>query len=242
MRISDWSSDVCSSDLSFAADHMGLSSWRGKFNRITGSVTLDPEAGTGTVEVKIDLASIDFGHDKLNHWATGEQFFDVANYPEATFTGRLVDFTKGAPTRAETTLSLPGVTRPPVMRIQRSPCIPPPMPARPRSVHTPRATGEQFFDVAKYPEAPFTGRLVDFTKGAPTRAEGTLSLHGVTRPLVLRIDRFKCIPDPMLGRPRCGADARATFKRDTFGLDAGKDYGFDMTVELRIQIEALENP
>src|SRR3546814_18287343 len=66
---------------SFAADHMGLSSWRGKFNRTTGSVTLDPEAGTGTVEVKIDLASIDFGHDKLNHWATGEQFLDVAKYP-----------------------------------------------------------------------------------------------------------------------------------------------------------------
>src|SRR3546814_19472152 len=84
MRISDWSSDVCSSDLSFAADHMGLSSWRGKFNRTTGSVTLDPEAGTGTVEVKIDLASIDFGHAKLNHWATGEKFFAVAKSPEAT--------------------------------------------------------------------------------------------------------------------------------------------------------------
>lgn len=157
---------------SFEADHMGLSFWRGKFNRCTGTVTLDREAGTGTVEVTIDPASVDFGHDELNRWATGEQFFDVA----------------------------------------------------------------------KYPKAVFQGTLEDFTEGAPARAVGTLTLHGVIRPLVLRIDQFKCIPDPLLGRQRCGADASAAFERDAFGLDAGKEYGFDMTVELRIQIEALENP
>ena len=40
-------------------------------------------------------------------------------------------------------------------------------------------------------------------------------------------------------RELCGADAVATFQRDAFGIDAGKDYGFDMTVTLRIQAEAV---
>ena len=69
--------------------------------------------------------------------------------------------------------------------------------------------------------------------------EGELSLRGVTRPLALEINSFKCMPHPLHRRELCGADAVATFQRDAFGIDAGKDYGFDMTVTLRIQAEAV---
>ena len=49
---------------SFEADHMGgLSKWRGKLNASSGTVTLDKEARTGSVNVTIDMTSIDFGHD-----------------------------------------------------------------------------------------------------------------------------------------------------------------------------------
>jgi polyisoprenoid-binding protein YceI len=43
----------------------------------------------------------------------------------------------------------------------------------------------------------------------------------------------------MLKRELCGADAMGVFKRDEFGLVAGKDYGFKMDVALRIQVEAI---
>ena len=43
----------------------------------------------------------------------------------------------------------------------------------------------------------------------------------------------------MLKRELCGADAVGSFRRDEFGLSAGKDYGFDMNVLLRIQVEAI---
>jgi polyisoprenoid-binding protein YceI len=43
----------------------------------------------------------------------------------------------------------------------------------------------------------------------------------------------------MLKRELCGADASGTFNRDAFGLSAGKDYGFNMDVALRIQVEAV---
>jgi polyisoprenoid-binding protein YceI len=154
---------------SFEADHMGISLWRGKFNRNTGSVMLDKAAGQGTVEVQVDLSGVDFGHNALNKWARGKEFFDTA----------------------------------------------------------------------KYPLAIYKGRLVDFVNGAPTKAVGELTLHGVTRPLELKIASFKCIAHPMLKRDYCGADIYGTIKRDEFGLDAGKDYGFKMEVALRIQAEAI---
>lgn len=104
------------------------------------------------------------------------------------------------------------------------------------------ARGPQFFDVASHPTATYKGTLVDFVAGAPTRVVGELSLHGVTRPVSLRINSFKCVPHPLLKREVCGADASATFRRDEFGLTAGKDYGFNMDVVLRIQVEALAAP
>ena len=155
---------------SFEADHLGgLSVWRGKMNRSAGTVTLDKGASTGTVDISVDLASIDFGQKALERWAVGPEFFDAR----------------------------------------------------------------------KHPKARFQGRLDGFVDGKPTQAVGELTLHGATRPLTLKIQSFKCMPHPMLKRELCGADAIGSFRRDEFGLSAGKDYGFDMNVTLRIQVEAI---
>ena len=102
------------------------------------------------------------------------------------------------------------------------------------------ALGADLFDAAAHPRATYTGTLAGFRDGVPTRVEGSLDLHGVTRPLALEIVAFKCMPHPMLKREVCGADARANLQRDAFGIAAGKDYGFDMRVDLRIQVEAVQ--
>ena len=105
-----------------------------------------------------------------------------------------------------------------------------------------QAKKDTLFDVARYPTATYKGKLAGFVDGKPTRVDGELTLHGVTRPLALQIRSFKCVPDPdpRFKRERCGADALATFKRDDFGMDSGKDYGFLMDVTLRIQVEAVD--
>ena len=103
------------------------------------------------------------------------------------------------------------------------------------------AQGPDLFDVAEYPQATYRGTLAGLENGRPTRLVGELTLHGVTRPVELDITLFNCIPHPMLKREQCGADAIGTIERDDFGIDAGKEYGFDMTVTLRIQIEALHD-
>ncbi|HEY5803705.1 MAG TPA: YceI family protein [Lysobacter sp.] len=103
-----------------------------------------------------------------------------------------------------------------------------------------KAREADLLDTGKYPKATYKGRLVDFRNGAPTRVTGELTLRGVSKPLDLQIDRFKCIPHPLHKRELCGADAVGTFRRDAFGIDAGKDYGFDMNVTMRIQVEAVQ--
>jgi len=154
----------------FETDHFGgLSIIRGKFDKTSGTVVLDKEAGTGTVDITVDTDSIDFGHEKLEkHVKTAEML-----------------------------------------------------------------------DVAKYPTATYQGKLVKFKNGAPTEVEGTLTLHGVTKPVNLKINQFLCKMHPMLKKEDCGADAVGFFKRDDFGIDYGKAMGFKQDVKLLISIEAI---
>lgn len=99
--------------------------------------------------------------------------------------------------------------------------------------------GPDNFDAAKYPAAHYKGTLGGFVNGVPSTVTGNLTLHGVTRPVNLKIQSFKCMPHPMYKREVCGADALGTLHRDEFGIDSGKAYGFNMQVTLRIQVEAI---
>src|SRR5687768_18461531 len=80
---------------SFEADHFGgMSVWRGKFNQNSGTIVLDREAKTGTVDIKIDAASIDFGIDKLANHVKGNEagMLNVEKFPTATYKGKLTKF------------------------------------------------------------------------------------------------------------------------------------------------------
>lgn len=160
----------------FEVDHFGgLSTWRGLFRSTSGTITLDRERGTGTVDVLIDLSSIDLGHDKLNQMVVGAKIGEWNG-----------------------------------------------------------------LDVERFPTAQYKGRLGGFVRGAPTNVDGELTLHGVSRPVTLKINSFKCIPNhPLLKREVCGADVFGTFNRAEFGVNAGLQYGFRQEVTLRIQVEAI---
>ena len=152
----------------FEADHQGgLSIWRGKINQSSGTVILDKEAETGTIDVVFEMASIDFGHDGMNQMAT-----------------------------------------------------------------------ENILHVDEFPTADYQGSLVNFEDGAPTGVEGTLTMHGVSRPVNLVINHFQCQPHFRSGREVCGADAEATINRADFGVDFDLDLGFFPEVKLLITVEA----
>jgi polyisoprenoid-binding protein YceI len=153
---------------SFEADHFGgLSVWRGKFDSTSGTVVYDKDAKAGSIEVKVDMNTVDFGMQKLNEHAKSAEIFDVAKYPIATYSGK---FSK-------------------------------------------------------------------FNGDVPTEAQGTLTMHGVTKPVTLMINSFKCIMNPMSKKQVCGADVSATFSRADFGVNYGEKFGFKQEVKLLIQVE-----
>lgn len=156
---------------SFEVDHFGgISTWRGTFKKTSGTVEIDSVAKTGTVDVVIDTATIDFAHDKLNE----------------------------------------------------------------------HVSSAEMLDVAKYPTAEYKGNFVEFANGAPKTISGELTLHGITKPVKLTINSFKCFENPLIKKQVCGADASGTFSRADFGVNYGQQYGFKQDVLLRIQVEGIK--
>lgn len=98
----------------------------------------------------------------------------------------------------------------------------------------------EILDVAKYPTAEYKGNLLDFDGGVPKTISGNLTLHGVTKPVTLTVNSFKCIQHPMLKKQVCGADASGSFNRADFGVNYGQQYGFKQDVLLRIQVEVVK--
>jgi polyisoprenoid-binding protein YceI len=97
----------------FETDHMGgLSVWRGIVNASGGKVMLDKAMGTGSVEVTMDMSTIDVGVEALNNHIKTADMLDVEKFPTATYSGRLTNFKDGAPTAVEGQLTMHGVTKP----------------------------------------------------------------------------------------------------------------------------------
>jgi len=111
---------------SLEMSHMGISVWRGKFNRSSGKVVMDREARTGTVEIRVDTDTVDFGHRGMNTFATSEDWLNVDKYPDMTYRGAL-KFSDEKPTAVEGRLTLRGVTRPLTLKVNTFNCIPHPL-------------------------------------------------------------------------------------------------------------------
>lgn len=102
------------------------------------------------------------------------------------------------------------------------------------------ARSKEMFNVAQFPTATYKGTSMKFDGDKPVSVQGELTMLGVTKPVTLTINKFKCIQHPMFKREVCGADATAEFKRTDFGLNYGMAYGFAPEVKLSIQVEALK--
>ena len=113
---------------SFEADHFGgLSVWRGKFTSSSGKIVMDPAAKTGSVDITIDIASIDYGMAKMNEHAKSPEIFDAAKFPTATYKGKLAKFVGNAPTEVQGEFTLHGVTKPLTLNIVQFKCMQNPM-------------------------------------------------------------------------------------------------------------------
>ena len=100
--------------------------------------------------------------------------------------------------------------------------------------------GPDFFNAAEFPTINYKSTAIHFKGDNPVHVVGNLTLLGVTKPVSLTIDAFKCGANPMSKKDTCGADASAQIKRSDFGMKyALPNVGDD--VKLVFEIEAIKN-
>ena len=106
--------------------HMGISTWKGQFNKTTGNITLDRAARTGDAEIRVDTSSIDFGLAAMKDFASGADWLDPQRFPVMTYKGRIV-FDGAKPISIDGQLTLRGVTKPLRLTIVNFGCLEHPM-------------------------------------------------------------------------------------------------------------------
>jgi len=112
---------------SFSYSHLGYSIQMSRFNKTTGKVTLDKAAKTGSVDVAIEIKSVDTGSATFNEHIQGEDFLDTAKYPTATFKSTGVKFEGDKPVAVDGNLTIKGVTRPVTLKVTSFLNMPHPM-------------------------------------------------------------------------------------------------------------------
>ena len=111
--------------------------------------------------------------------------------------------------------------------------------SRPRS-RDEHLRSADFFNAAEFPKMTYKSTSVAFSGDNPTAIEGNLTLLGVTKPLQLTVERFKCNPAQGTGKERCGGNATGKLKRSDFGMKTGiPNLGDEIT--LLIEFEALKD-
>lgn len=111
----------------FSYSHFGLTTQISKFEKTTGTVTLDKAAKTGAVDITIDMTSVNTGYETFNGHIQGEDFLDTAKYPTATFKSTKVTFDGDKPATIDGELTIKGVTKPVTLKVSHFTAMPHPM-------------------------------------------------------------------------------------------------------------------
>jgi polyisoprenoid-binding protein YceI len=102
---------------SFSYSHLGYSTQMSRFNKTTGKIVYDKETGTGSADITIDMKSVDTGSSLFNEHIQGEDYFDTAKYPVATFKSTSLRVVGNDPVALEGNLTMKGVTQPVTLKI-----------------------------------------------------------------------------------------------------------------------------
>ena len=106
----------------FSVTHLGLSHQRGSFGKTTGVVTFDRKAKTGSIDVTIDASSVTSGSTSREQMLRGEDYFDVARYPNIVFKATNLKFEGDNLVGCDGELTMRGVTRPVTLSVAEFKC------------------------------------------------------------------------------------------------------------------------
>ena len=140
----------------FSYSHFGYSTQLSSFSKTTGKVVFDAEAKKGSVDITIDMKSVNTGFADFNEHIQGEDFLDTAKFAQATFKSTKVVFEGDKPQSIEGQLTIKGVTKPVTLTVTSFQAMPHPMLKKPTiGANAFTVIKRSEFNAGKY--APYVG-------------------------------------------------------------------------------------
>ncbi len=106
----------------FSINHLGFSTLQGRFDKTSGTVTLDRAAKTGSVNISIETGSVSTGYVKRDEHLKSPDFFNAAEFPMITYKSTAMHFKGDKPVSVDGNLTIMGVTKPVTLTIDAFNC------------------------------------------------------------------------------------------------------------------------
>ena len=111
----------------FEYSHFGYSLQQSRFDKTSGSITIDRVAKTGSADITIDTRSVNTGSELFNGHLKGDGFFDVEKFPTITFKSGSFKFDGDRLSAIDGNLTIKGITKPVTLAVTGFFCMPHPM-------------------------------------------------------------------------------------------------------------------
>ena len=111
-QVEAWKIDPAHTAAQFAVRHLGISTVRGEFRKVSGSVNYDPaDPSKSSLEATIDATTVDTRVDKRDDDLRGENFLDVKKFPTIVFKSKRAESAGPGKLKITGDLTIHGVTR-----------------------------------------------------------------------------------------------------------------------------------
>ena len=146
----------------FEYSHFGYSIQLSRFDKTSGTITLDRAKKTGSVDVTIDAKSVNTGVPIFNEHIQAADFFDTEMFPTITFKSSKIKFKGDQPVSVAGELTIKDISKPVTLTINSFHCMPHPMVKKEACGATATAKVKRSdFDMAKH--VPYVGDEVTLT-------------------------------------------------------------------------------
>jgi polyisoprenoid-binding protein YceI len=116
---STWKIDPAHSSAQFSVRHLAISTVRGAFSSVNGSVNYDDkDVSKSTIDVTIDVNSVDTRQPDRDKDLKSDKFFDTANYPNITFKSTKVEQAGVGKLKVTGDLTIRGTTKSVVLDVE----------------------------------------------------------------------------------------------------------------------------
>ena len=146
----------------FEYSHFGYSTQMSRFDKTSGTITIDRAEKTGALDITIDATSINTGYALFNQHIQDKDFLDTTNFPTITFQSKKFFFDGDKLSTVAGNLTIKGISQPVTLTLSSFLCMPHPMVKREACGATATTTVKRSdFNMGKH--APYVSDEISLT-------------------------------------------------------------------------------